>query len=214
MVSWNVSPGPQGDYAAVIALRRTAEVRGYGDTDDHAWLFHYWPHLPAESATPFVSPFRVSIRAATDGFGQWTCRDTMAWWSDGSSNQFLIGEKHFPLGQVGRCDFGEHWLTEATYNDCSYLMGGLNHGSANYSRPLQMYWVPGTTEPYLQNPPLAKPKDFVGEYGPNYGFGSYHPGVSNFLLGDGAVRGVSITIALSTAARLADVSDGTPVSLP
>jgi hypothetical protein len=214
--SWDVSPGPQGDYAAVIAMRRTEGARPNGpnmSNDEHAWLFHYIPQQP-ECSSLFVSPFRVSIAPSASQFSNWSCRDTMAWWSDGTSNQLLIGEKHIPLGQVGRCNFGERWITEATYCDCSYLMGGQNHGSTTYSRPLQIYWVENTNEPYLLNPPLASPKDHADEYGPDYGFGSYHPGVSNFLVGDGSVRGVSTTVSLSTIARLADVSDGTAVSLP
>ncbi len=215
-VSGDVSLGPQGDYAAVVAMRATMGAREdmptYSTPDKHAWLFCYKPQY-GPSSSLYYSPFRVSIMPDYGRTGQWSCRDTMAWWSDGTSNQLLIGEKHIPLGQVGRCEFGKDWVTEATYNDCSYLMGGQNHGSANYSRPLQMY-LDANNEPWLLYPPLAKPSDHVGVYGPDYGFGSYHTGVCNFLVGDGSVHGVSTTVALSVIGRLGDVSDGKAVSIP
>ena len=39
-------------------------------------------------------------------------------------------------------------------------------------------------------------------------FGSYHPGVCNFVLGDGSVRAISVTIDTTTLGRLADRADG------
>lgn len=221
--SGDVSLGPQGDYAAVMALRDTTRARGYAN-DKHAWLFQQDPGFPggprqdgsvdpAGQIASSFSPFRVSVMTDPNQTGTWSCRDTMARWSDGTSNQLLFGEKHIPLGQVGRCDFGENWVTEATYNDCSYLMGGQNHGAANYSRPLQMYWD-ANNEPWMLYPPLSNAKDHVGVYGPDYGFGSYHTGVCNFLAGDGSVHGISTTVALSVIGRLGDVSDGKAVSIP
>jgi hypothetical protein len=40
------------------------------------------------------------------------------------------------------------------------------------------------------------------------GFGSWHTGVVQFVLGDGSVRGISENIDLSTQWRLADRADG------
>lgn len=48
-----------------------------------------------------------------------------------------------------------------------------------------------------------------------YDFGSSHPGVCVFLIGDGSVRPVSNTTPKrDILARLVHVSDGEPVSLP
>jgi prepilin-type processing-associated H-X9-DG protein len=46
------------------------------------------------------------------------------------------------------------------------------------------------------------------------GFGSFHPGVSHFLFGDGSVRPFGITVPLSVIAPLADVNDGKTVQMP
>jgi len=219
-ISWDVAPGPQGDYAAVVAVRDTTNIRTGGNSppnDRHGWLFHYCPTTPGSHANSF-SPFRNSIvnnhLQAQQG---WRTRDTISWWRDGTSNQLLIGDKHIPPAILGQCRFGEHWYNfEARWNDCSYLGGARYHGVVNYARPLQMYWVEGTREPFLFNPPLARPNDFNDPliYSGDYGFGSWHPGICNFVLGDGSVRAIPITVSLSVIARLADVSDGTPVSLP
>jgi hypothetical protein len=49
----------------------------------------------------------------------------------------------------------------------------------------------------------------------DFGFGSWHPGVCQFLIGDGAVRSISTTTPLDPIlAALGDASDGVSVSLP
>ena len=57
--------------------------------------------------------------------------------------------------------------------------------------------------------PIARPTD---EY---QGFGGQHSGVSNFVLGDGSVRAISITTPPDTILYpLARCTDGASVSLP
>ena len=43
-------------------------------------------------------------------------------------------------------------------------------------------------------------------------FGSYHPGICQFVLADGNVRPISVSISLTTLARLANRQDGQVVS--
>ncbi|WP_425618489.1 DUF1559 domain-containing protein [Anatilimnocola sp. NA78] len=45
-------------------------------------------------------------------------------------------------------------------------------------------------------------------------FGSWHPGVCQFVLGDGSVKSLSVTTDLTTLDRLAHRDDGEPVSIP
>jgi prepilin-type N-terminal cleavage/methylation domain-containing protein len=58
--------------------------------------------------------------------------------------------------------------------------------------------------------------------GPNYmlaasrnestpGFGSYHTGICNFLLGDGSVRSIAVSVDPKIMAMLADIADGQPI---
>lgn len=45
-------------------------------------------------------------------------------------------------------------------------------------------------------------------------FGSYHPGICQFVMGDGAVKALSVATDLTTLDRIANRDDGQPVSLP
>jgi len=45
-------------------------------------------------------------------------------------------------------------------------------------------------------------------------FGSYHPAICQFVLGDGAVKALSVTTDLTTLDRIANRDDGEPVSIP
>jgi len=48
----------------------------------------------------------------------------------------------------------------------------------------------------------------------DYGFGSSHPGVCQFAIGDGAVRSVPVMTAHNILVALATVNDGQAVTLP
>ncbi|MDR0338176.1 MAG: DUF1559 domain-containing protein [Planctomycetaceae bacterium] len=45
-------------------------------------------------------------------------------------------------------------------------------------------------------------------------FGSYHSGVCNFVLGDGAVVAISVTTANHILYKLSHVNDGNTVTIP
>ena len=45
-------------------------------------------------------------------------------------------------------------------------------------------------------------------------FGSWHPGICQFVFGDGSVRALPVTTDLATLDRIANRDDGEPVSLP
>jgi hypothetical protein len=70
---------------------------------------------------------------------------------------------------------------------------------------------------------ISKPNDYDNEIkqgphlqnvGDGYGFGSWHPGVCHFLVGDGHVRGLAVSTSQQTLEYFADVSDGNSLSLP
>ena len=205
--------GPFGDYAIVCVKRPLADGTG---TD--WWTLHY-NHQPADiggiALDRINGPFRGAVLGSLSGYltQDWTPRDTMAWWADGTSNQIIVGEKHIPRNRLGKCSAVTNGYGVAPdSSDCSYLAGGSGWDSAGFGRSFSGY---GGWNRFG----IASPGDKVYEaddYGPvwNYGFGSYHPGVCQFAVGDGSVQAFPTTTSISVLTALATVNDGKVVSLP
>jgi prepilin-type N-terminal cleavage/methylation domain-containing protein len=104
---------------------------------------------------------------------------------DGLSNTFLIGEKH-----VARADIGN--LNTAHIRDGVIWSGGEQGAFARRAGPSN---------------PLALDMDTVY----NNQFGSYHPGIVQFVFGDGSVRSVKTSVPGTTLRLLANVRDGLTV---
>jgi Protein of unknown function (DUF1559). len=128
----------------------------------------------------------------------WTPRDTIAHWRDGTTNQILIGEKHFPRNEpIGQCGGG------VDREDCSYLKAG-----ANWAFSTQAARQFDKSEAVIHTPNI----DLAGE---NHNvFTAPHTGVASFLIGDGSVHGISATTSIVILRRLADTRDGNVVSIP
>lgn len=99
---------------------------------------------------------------------------------DGLSNTLFIGEKHIPRFRFGQSP------------DTSIYNG--DHGSS-WKQAGEAGGAGGAA-------PLAR-----GPYGSG-SFGSYHEGVCQFLMGDGSVRAINVSIDLRTLSRLAQRDDG------
>ena len=56
---------------------------------------------PPAMSNPVDGPFRPSILMDPTTWASWASRDTFSWWSDGTSNQVIAGEKHIPLAHLG-----------------------------------------------------------------------------------------------------------------
>lgn len=220
----NVMPGPQGDYAIVhMADTTLGWYSSSGETQPQYWEGNRWDsHW--EDGYPvyyrmFRSPFRImasssSSSTKTDRQKAWMPRDTFSWLQDGTSNQVLIGEKHIPLDRLGLCDTADG----STYGDCGYQSVAQNRGFAAG----RSFCISFTTDENTITTafPLARPRDHQGlgtgaRPRANYGFGSYHPGICNFVLGDGSVRAISVTTPVNPILfRLGVVNDGKSVELP
>jgi len=67
------------------------------------------------------------------------------------------------------------------------------------------YWMCSSRSVGPNYPIAQKPTDMV------VGFGGYHTGVCQFLMGDGSVRTIANNADLNTLALLANISDGQPI---
>jgi len=205
-------PGPQGDYGYVVSTRYgNPNAARLAPDSPLPWWMHCWSYNAGFNAR-MASPFQIAAPTGGD-YGNdagMTLKCTFASVTDGLSNQLFIGEKHIPLGGVGKCSPWDSW-------DCSYLYHGATWNSPSSSRVIS-----GNAEDW-DDPPwaliqaaLSRSGDWNDHGNPiqNYGFGSYHTGVCPFVLGDGSVHTISSTIQFSVLEALSIMNDGVAVSLP
>ena len=218
----NVSdmPGPQNDFAFVVGTTSIADGGA-----DVAW----WGWGQDTGVTPHIrTPFRRASSSAGDYLdgtlaadpgmgtpvgdairsGSFICKTTFATCADGLSNQIMIGEKHIPLGRLGKCE-GSGFNA----GDCSYLLC-VNWAALS---PMRIF------RSGIRLMPIARPSDY-SESDPAaatsgaldvLGFGSYHPGVCMFLIGDGSVHSISVTTPVEDVlVPLSFVNDGRSVAIP
>ena len=213
--------GPQGDYAYVVSVRGATANAG----DNLGW----WDH-GSGSGTQYAgierrlnlvaSPFQVArSKSGVWQDGSMTLKLTFGSVVDGLTNQLFVGEKHIPLGRVGKCDSVEEGPAKNQPNsgDCSYLMTGV-WKSPSSGRNISSFDDGNGSPPYtpLQHP-IARSGDFKEDnFNPirTYGFGSYHTGVCPFAMGDGSVQMISSTATFNVLEALSIMDDGLAVSLP
>ncbi|MDR1270157.1 MAG: DUF1559 domain-containing protein [Planctomycetaceae bacterium] len=198
--------GPRCDYAVVVTKHNESYWANFG----------YLATQADSKPELFTSPLRVSIPRfddSSDGSDQghgslvagWECRDSMAWWQDGSSNQLIVGEKFIP-GFALSSDTQNHkrW-------DGGYLTAFATGQVFNVGRFIHQDYRCLVANP---NDPGVVPNQTPDNHWGHYGFGSQHGEIVHFLLGDGSVHGVHGTIATSLLWNLARVNDGNNASIP
>jgi hypothetical protein len=233
--------GPRGDYATIVAKRGGVPHWDGHDWSRIAYLIT--PSTPdfdwiAGSAQQHQrGPFRLPSLTFLAGYGNqwqhhdrimsWNVSDTMARWQDGTSNQLIFGEKHIPTWALGlqQANGGliqgnSRYSWDITYINA--LVDGM-HNTGFARAIIDVGHGGGRSQPIARSP--REPGPMITEqhgeginvahgWGIDFGFGSSHPGTLNFALGDGAVRGVSVTTHPRILADLAIVNDGNAVSLP
>ena len=221
--------GPQIDYAFVFSSTTTTD----DSTADIAWwsMGHTYAYGDGRVLDSYMhGPFRRASAQGGDSTsynsidncyyydmtdqvrsGNFALKMTFASITDGLSNQILIGEKHIPLGRLNTCDSSDGWLW--CFADCSYLTN-TGHAAAG---PMRYVWTAGRTSSILRPNDYSPgdPKTASGNILESGGFGSWHPMVCQFLLGDGSVRALSVTTPVGTVlGPLSFIDDGAVVQLP
>jgi prepilin-type N-terminal cleavage/methylation domain-containing protein len=105
--------------------------------------------------------------------------------TDGTSNTFLVGEKHVPLAYMGQ--------SGPTYGDGSIYNGDFPR---NFTR------LAGTPSFSLGQ----GPNDSSGPF--HCRFGSYHPGICQFVFADGHLAVLNNSTPMATLQILAVINDG------
>jgi Protein of unknown function (DUF1559) len=96
----------------------------------------------------------------------------------GESHTILLGEKHVPWGHFGEAQRGDGSLYNGDHPASEARVGGPGHGLA-----------PAPDAPFKDN------------------FGSYHPGICQFLMADGSVKALANSIQEDVLGRLATRGD-------
>ena len=108
---------------------------------------------------------------------------------DGTSQTLLIGEKHVPLGR-----FGDHSGDAAMWNGDYHRTAARVAGTGPAAYDFNLAQGPGDTD--------------GGQERWERIFGSYHPGVCNFVFADGSVQTLSNDVSSTTLRLLAVRNDG------
>jgi len=133
--------------------------------------------------------------------------------TDGTSNTAMFAEKHVDAtGGIGNC--GGNTLN----SDCPRW----NSGSGGWWGSYGELWLAGgirqrgiASGPYVSGTNVhSTGTGCITTYGTNPLVGSWHPGVCNFLLVDGSVRPIAVTIDATTLANIAQRDDGQAVTIP
>jgi prepilin-type N-terminal cleavage/methylation domain-containing protein len=112
--------------------------------------------------------------------------------SDGLSNTFLAGEKHVPSGMFGRAKVGDGSIYDGVWTTYSGR-------------------VAGPDDPLATGPKDVTPSTRADAFYARK-FGSYHPGVCQFVFCDGSIKAVRTSIDPVNLRRLAVRNDGEVVS--
>jgi prepilin-type N-terminal cleavage/methylation domain-containing protein len=188
---------------------------GSGMLTDYAWTRcrNVGTTMGSENWTNFsysvdqeVGPIRRA--GGTMDSPQW--RDTFAWLKDGTSNQIVMGERYIADGKQTLCEKSANG-TDMGSLDCQVIAANdINSASVTLQRS---HFAMVTNASYNRMPIAQNTKPFAGGWW-THGFGSFHPGICNMLLGDGSVSGFSTSLSPTMGCYWVSVNDGNQVSKP
>ncbi len=184
----NNPPGAVGDYAACVG-----DMRGIANNPNSENWFNISSNgaiiignpTPAPSSSP-APPAQIVT--------SFTSNTKISSISDGTSNTFLAGEKHVPVGMFGRLKVGDGPLYSGAWTCFAGRIAGIE-------------------DPLAQGPNDVFPSGGVvdGIYARK--FGSYHPGVCQFFFCDGSGRAIRNNIDSVNLRRRAVRNDGEVLAL-
>jgi prepilin-type N-terminal cleavage/methylation domain-containing protein len=205
--------GPRGDY--VVPL-----VHVYPSGGEMWWKF-FRSDISSGAAEAHLGPlFRASGQWVSGNYN-WELTATMSRWEDGSSNQFLVGEKNIPFDQLNACEATSTDNSKSL--DCSYLTASDAVNTYGNVRPMVVHQDDvanaansgaGVWGVWCPIDEIPSGDTIWGSYKNRVSFGSYHPGVCNFVLGDGAVVAIAVTTPNHILYKLSHINDGNTVTIP
>jgi hypothetical protein len=136
----------------------------------------------------------------------------------------MIGEKHIPPNRLGKCKKENDNApnnVDPEMLDCSYMNTALSR-TVSSARAIRRYAGTTSSDSNPSSWPASnvngihrvdeKTEDTV--HWQDIGFGSYHPGSSQILFGDGTVHSMPPTTHVLIIGMLSFVFDGNAVQIP
>lgn len=209
--------GPLGDYAVVVWYHTGQDPLDNDTSNNDSWWNLHVTTSSTEIARTF-SAIRPAVKDPEDPavddneeINNWRPRDQLSWLQDGTSNTFLIGEKHITPRTLGKC-----------------CRGNTDGDKSRNGQDGNIYWWEGGWREYTVARharvavPLAPSLRFNedGTSGATDGsarqhaFGSWHTSAIQFLTGDGRVIAVSPAMDVVAFRRLCNVIDGQDAVMP
>jgi prepilin-type N-terminal cleavage/methylation domain-containing protein len=147
-----------------------------------------WPWTPTSVVWSSINANGALIQGNLLANGTHTSNTAFRVITDGLSNTFLAGEKHVPVAMFGRAKVGDGSIYNGVWTTYAGRLAGPD------------------------DPPAKSPTDITpsknGDAFYARKFGSYHPGVTQFVMCDASVRPVKVSIDLKNYQRLAVRGDG------
>jgi prepilin-type N-terminal cleavage/methylation domain-containing protein len=182
----NNVPGALGDYAACVG-----DMRGTPNNPNAQHWFNTNSNGAIIIGTPTPSVATNSPQSLV--VNSWISNTRFPVITDGTSNTFMVGEKHVPAKMFGRLKVGDG----PTYSGAWTCFAGR---------------IAGLEDPLARGPMDITPSAGIvdGIYARK--FGSFHPGVCQFVYCDGSVHAVRVTVDAINLRRLAVRGDEEPVN--
>ena len=198
-ISWESKTSQAMDYASVSMIELPSDYASASNMRLNAWHGSYYFPRNGEMSGPIVSP------ATGAGSGVVRSRVTFGGVTDGLTYTAFIGEKHVTPQRLGisYLDYPPPMVSHYTYYGGMRCLGGAVAGLAQRA-DLPAMTTSSSTWQLTDDPQAAN----------NYYFGSWHPGITQFVFGDCRVTQVKNHANQDTLIRMGARSDGQPYNLP
>ncbi|PHR86150.1 MAG: hypothetical protein COA78_38275 [Blastopirellula sp.] len=193
--------GPLGDYAVVFLQDNLDPTNPTAHSFENAWWAHHngTNNDYSRQKGAFVTAKVDTSLPTTERYAKAKSRNTFAAVTDGLSNTLVVGDKHVRARALGKCCNGND-------NDGSYLFNDGGWREYSVTRNIRHRFGRGPNDDATGD----------GETGSGparaIGFGSWHPGIVQFLALDGSVKNVTTTTSEWVRRQYGHRGDGTVIS--